>query len=83
MTKTVCVKNADWAVAWDHASGRAWIISTGYPETGRKRRERAARRLAEVRADYRHGANAGSNGRGNEVTDWPGLDPTGYGACDG
>jgi para-aminobenzoate synthetase component I len=39
----------DWVVGWDHASERAWLVSTGYPETGRKRRERATRRLSEVR----------------------------------
>jgi para-aminobenzoate synthetase component I len=39
----------DWVIAWDHSTGRAWIISTGYPETGRQRKERAARRLAQVR----------------------------------
>ncbi|HKB05402.1 MAG TPA: aminodeoxychorismate synthase component I [Gemmataceae bacterium] len=38
----------DWVVAFDHAVDRAWVISTGYPDTGRKRRERAAKRLREV-----------------------------------
>ena len=23
----------DWVVAWDHATGQAWILSTGIPET--------------------------------------------------
>ena len=33
----------DWVVAWDHAKGRAWIISTGLPETDpAPRAERAA-----------------------------------------
>src|SRR5437763_738293 len=35
----------DWVIAWDHAADRAWVISTGYPDG----RERAARRLREVR----------------------------------
>jgi para-aminobenzoate synthetase component 1 len=40
----------DWAVAFDHAAGRCWLIATGLPETDpRRRRRRAARRLAEVR----------------------------------
>jgi para-aminobenzoate synthetase component I len=39
----------DWVIAWDHAVNRAWVVSTGYPETGRKGRERAVRRLAELR----------------------------------
>ena len=38
----------DWVIAWDHAAGRAWAISTGIPETGPARGRRAARRLAEV-----------------------------------
>jgi para-aminobenzoate synthetase component 1 len=39
----------DWVIAWDHAANRAWLISTGIPETGPARRERAARRLAFVK----------------------------------
>src|SRR5579875_543701 len=40
----------DWVVAFDHSQRRAWIISTGLPETepGR-RRQRALRRLRAVR----------------------------------
>jgi para-aminobenzoate synthetase component 1 len=37
----------DWVLAWDHRSARAWLISTGMPETTREAR---ARRAAE-RAD--------------------------------
>jgi para-aminobenzoate synthetase component 1 len=41
----------DWVVAWDHQEGRAWIVSTGHPETERgARASRAADRLAAVRA---------------------------------
>ena len=32
----------DWVVAWDHATGQAWIVSTGIPERG-WRAERLAR----------------------------------------
>jgi para-aminobenzoate synthetase component 1 len=39
----------DWVIAWDHAAGRAWVISTGLPDTGTARSRRAARRLAFVR----------------------------------
>jgi para-aminobenzoate synthetase component 1 len=40
----------DWVVALDHGQGRAWLISTGFPETEpRRRRRRAERRLADVR----------------------------------
>ncbi len=41
----------DWVIAWDHAESRAWIISTGLPETDVDHRAvRARRRAAEVRA---------------------------------
>jgi para-aminobenzoate synthetase component 1 len=38
----------DWTIAWDHASGRAWIISTGIPSPGLDRRRRAEERLRLV-----------------------------------
>ncbi|HJT78950.1 MAG TPA: aminodeoxychorismate synthase component I [Gemmataceae bacterium] len=39
----------DWVLAFDHAQGRAWLISTGFPEIEpRRRRRRAERRLEEV-----------------------------------
>src|SRR5437868_3578215 len=38
----------DWVIAWDHQTEQAWVISTGIPERGTARRERAARRLAFV-----------------------------------
>jgi para-aminobenzoate synthetase component 1 len=39
----------DWVIAWDHPAGRAWVISTGLPETGTARGRRAAQRLGFVR----------------------------------
>jgi para-aminobenzoate synthetase component 1 len=40
----------DWVIAFDHLSGRAWVISTGLPETEPQgRRLRAERRLREVK----------------------------------
>src|SRR5262249_41351737 len=40
----------DWAFAFDHPAGRAWVISTGFPEIAlRPRRRRALQRLAEVK----------------------------------
>ncbi|MBS0261535.1 MAG: aminodeoxychorismate synthase component I [Planctomycetes bacterium] len=39
----------DWVIAWDHAQGRAWIVSQGFPETDRDRRvDRAAQRMRQV-----------------------------------
>src|SRR5262245_11582716 len=41
----------DWVLAWDHLASRAWIISTGMPETDETSRvKRAAARAREVRA---------------------------------
>jgi para-aminobenzoate synthetase component 1 len=48
----------DWVIAWDHALDRAWIISTGYPDVGRKRSARAAKRLEAVRGWLQGGPHA-------------------------
>jgi para-aminobenzoate synthetase component 1 len=40
----------DWVVAWDHSAKRCWIISTGIPEHGERRTERARERLSLVRS---------------------------------
>jgi para-aminobenzoate synthetase component 1 len=34
----------DWVLAYDHSANRAWLISTGLPESSPGRRERRARR---------------------------------------
>ena len=40
----------DWVLAWDHEASRAWLISTGLPETSPAARDRrAAERAAAVR----------------------------------
>ncbi len=39
----------DWVIAWDHRSGRAWVISHGWPESDdASRHERAAHRMQLV-----------------------------------
>jgi para-aminobenzoate synthetase component 1 len=39
----------DWVIAFDRRADRAWVISTGFPETEPRRREaRARRRLEQV-----------------------------------
>lgn len=38
----------DWVLAWDHATGRTWAVSTGMPETGGRRDRRSRERLALV-----------------------------------
>jgi para-aminobenzoate synthetase component 1 len=51
----------DWVIAWDHDQSRAWLISTGLPETSATARERrASERAAAVRerlADIEGGPN--------------------------
>jgi para-aminobenzoate synthetase component 1 len=40
----------DWVLAYDHAAGRAWLLSTGFPEHLPARRQRRARqRLSAVK----------------------------------
>jgi para-aminobenzoate synthetase component 1 len=48
----------DWVIAWDHPSGRAWVIATGIPERGPARAGRAARRLAFVKERLTSGRDA-------------------------
>lgn len=38
----------DCVAAWDHDANRAWIVSTGLPNEGRARTERARHRLTEL-----------------------------------
>src|SRR5688572_31341239 len=41
----------DWVLAWDHVTSRAWLISTGMPETSdAARADRARQRANDVRA---------------------------------
>jgi len=50
----------DWTVAWDHAQGRAWLISQGWPERsarGRLRRARSRAALIRTRLSTRIGAS--------------------------
>jgi para-aminobenzoate synthetase component 1 len=55
----------DWVLAWDHQASRAWLISTGLPETSSDRRaRRAGERAAAVRA--RLSSGAGPVERGTE-----------------
>jgi para-aminobenzoate synthetase component 1 len=39
----------DWVVAWNHAAGAAWLISTGLPGRGAEREGRARERLEWVK----------------------------------
>jgi para-aminobenzoate synthetase component 1 len=44
----------DWVLAYDHAAGRAWLLSTGFPERDPGRRQRRARqRLVAVKQRLR------------------------------
>ncbi len=53
----------DWVLAFDHLEQRAWLISTGLPETEpHRRRRRAEQRLSEVRRILETGKVPGRNG---------------------
>ena len=54
----------DCVVAWDHDANRAWIVSTGLPELGRSRAERARRRLTEIARRLADQPDAHSVGQG-------------------
>jgi len=43
----------DWVIAWDHLERRAWVISTGLPDTGTEKSQRSAIRLRAVLARLR------------------------------
>ena len=38
----------DWVIAWDHLEHRAWLISTGLPDTGTAKSQRCENRLREI-----------------------------------
>jgi para-aminobenzoate synthetase component 1 len=48
-TPDLAVGFYDWVVAFDHAAGRAWLVSTGLPEFDAGRRRRAVERARDVR----------------------------------
>ncbi len=52
----------DWVLAWDHAAGRAWIVSTGLPAVGAHGARRARARLDQVLATLARPAAAFSAG---------------------
>jgi para-aminobenzoate synthetase component 1 len=62
----------DWVLAWDHESGRAWLVSTGLPATAG---EIKARRAAERAASVRHWLEEAQAGAGRQAGDPPGDPP--------
>jgi para-aminobenzoate synthetase component 1 len=69
----------DWVIAWDHQTGRAWVISTGIPEQASARRHRAARRLAFVKerlADGRTGGRADGSSKSSLRSAHPPIRPS-------
>jgi para-aminobenzoate synthetase component 1 len=60
----LCFGLYDWTIAWDHQSDRAWIISTGLPDTGARQGARAAERLAWIQRVL---AGPGSGAAGRSV----------------
>ena len=69
----------DWVVAWDHTANRAWLVSTGIPEDGAARTQRAARRMAFVKdrmAGRRDGGRAGSERKTRRTPAYPPSRPS-------
>jgi para-aminobenzoate synthetase component I len=48
----------DWVLAWDHAESRAWLISTGLPETSERAREKRAQQRASAVRDRLRSENS-------------------------
>jgi para-aminobenzoate synthetase component 1 len=65
----------DWVLAWDHHAGRAWLVSTGMPETGAERETRAAVRATQVR-EWLAGGTAGRREDGATPAPPPALPPS-------
>jgi len=66
----------DWVIAWDHRAARAWLISTGIPETDDAARSRRAQdRAAEViaRLNSQCGANVVMGAPTSTPTNIPGA----------
>jgi para-aminobenzoate synthetase component I len=60
----------DWVLAWDHDRSRAWLISTGVPETSAAARDRRAEARAEA---VRSRLRAGGSPPARTVTRAPGV----------
>ncbi len=68
-TPALAVGGYDVVAAFDHESGRAWLVSQGFPETDpAARRDRAAARLAQFRQWLTSGASAATNKRESQQT---------------
>jgi para-aminobenzoate synthetase component 1 len=65
----------DWVIAWDHLTARAWLISTGIPETGEAKTRRAAERLASVKRAI-VGTRSSGLGRGGRGSPTEGRAPS-------
>jgi para-aminobenzoate synthetase component 1 len=60
----------DWVVAWDHAAGKAWLVSTGLPETSADgRARRASDRANAVRARLESAAEPDGRGTATPCSD--------------
>jgi para-aminobenzoate synthetase component I len=68
----------DWTLAWDHVSGRAWMISTGLPELGEAAETRARERAAMVR-EWIDGGVSNQAPPGLKSKARPTLSPSGEG----
>ncbi|MFI5184096.1 MAG: aminodeoxychorismate synthase component I [Vicinamibacteria bacterium] len=81
----LCLGLYDWTLAWDHADGRTWLVSTGLPEDGPARLARAEERADTVRRrlggrpielsspDRAPSVRRASGPTTHEVGGWPGV----------
>jgi para-aminobenzoate synthetase component 1 len=80
-TPDLAVGLYDWVIAFDHRVDRAWIISTGLPESDpRRRRSRARARLGEIKYLLQ---SSSSDGRPVSPPAGPGVAPAVFHALPG
>ncbi|HEV3261111.1 MAG TPA: aminodeoxychorismate synthase component I [Gemmataceae bacterium] len=71
-TPDLAVGFYDWVIGFDHELERAWLVSTGFPETApHLRRRRAEQRLREVKRHLSRGRARGSESNAVPAPDHP------------
>jgi para-aminobenzoate synthetase component 1 len=71
----------DWVIAWDHAQGRAWLVSSGVDATGACNPQRATARATEVMAVLEATPNAAADASFAPTTVSADFTPDGYRAA--
>lgn len=69
----------DWVIAWDHASGRAWIIAQGWPEVDVQRRtDRARTRIQQLQSELSGAGEWGGGPKSGEGIATPQAEVAGF-----